>query len=324
MFGYINPDRPYLFIKDETLYQALYCGACKSIGKACGQMARTALTYDVAFTSAIVHNIKGEDVVIKRKRCGLHFIKGRMMAVPDDTSLALACMNTALSYYKLCDDAQDGDKRGILRYLYKRGYKKVLKKHPRIAEIISKQMADQKALEDKGCSIIDEACEPTALMMQDLSDYLLGSAANGYTRQLFYAIGKWVYLADAVDDYDKDVKKGRYNVLHNAYGTDTFREALETNRQELNFIFDYQFAQMRESIAHIKFYFNHDLTDNIILRGIPLRTRSLFDKACPKCDRNCESGCENSLENLGKGIEKGMEKSAEKNMKGAGYEQEKS
>ncbi len=26
MFGYINPDAPYLFKKDETLYKALYCG----------------------------------------------------------------------------------------------------------------------------------------------------------------------------------------------------------------------------------------------------------------------------------------------------------
>ena len=33
MFGYIQPDSPYLFIKDEKLYKALYCGLCKSIGK---------------------------------------------------------------------------------------------------------------------------------------------------------------------------------------------------------------------------------------------------------------------------------------------------
>ena len=45
MFGYINPDAPYLFKKDETLYNALYCGLCKGIGKGCGQTARTALTY---------------------------------------------------------------------------------------------------------------------------------------------------------------------------------------------------------------------------------------------------------------------------------------
>ncbi|MCD8286952.1 MAG: DUF5685 family protein [Clostridia bacterium] len=312
MFGYINPDKPYLFIKDETLYNALYCGTCKCIGKSCGQLARTSLTYDIAFTSAIVHNIKGEDVVIKKKRCGLHFIKRRPMALPDDTTIALACMNTTLAYYKLCDDALDGDKKGIFRFLYKRGYKRVLKTHPVIAEIISRQMENQRAIEEKGSSIIDEACEPTALMMQELSDYLLGEHANGYTRQLFYAIGKWIYLVDAVDDYDKDVKKGRYNVLYNAYGFKTFHDVLETDRAELNFIFDYEFAQMREAIAHIRFYFNHDLTDNIIMRGIPLKTRALFDKACPRCDQDCA--------NCGEERQLARETDAE----GAEYEQEKS
>ena len=62
MFGYIQPDSPYLFKKDEKLYQALYCGLCKSIGAGCGQMARTALTYDMAFMSALIHNIRHVDV----------------------------------------------------------------------------------------------------------------------------------------------------------------------------------------------------------------------------------------------------------------------
>ena len=44
MFGYINPDSPYLFKKDEVLYNALYCGMCKSIGKSCGNCSKTALT----------------------------------------------------------------------------------------------------------------------------------------------------------------------------------------------------------------------------------------------------------------------------------------
>ena len=79
MFGYIGPDRPYLFIKDETLYKAMYCGVCRCISKECGQMARTALTYDMAFMSALVHNIRGEDVKIVRRRCPVHPIRRRPM-----------------------------------------------------------------------------------------------------------------------------------------------------------------------------------------------------------------------------------------------------
>lgn len=276
MFGYINPDRPYLFLKDETLYKSLYCGLCKAIGAGCGQMARTALTYDMAFTSALVHNIRGEDVKIEKKRCALHWLKKRPIAAVDDTTLALGCVNTALAYFKLCDDKADGERRGVLRHLYKRGYKRVLARHPEIARIIAKTTEEQAALERADCAVIDEACEPTAVMMRELSRALLGEFSAPATDELFYAIGKWVYLIDALDDYDKDVKRGRYNVLFNAFGEKTRAEAVEKGREELTFLFDMLFAQMRGSLPSISFHFNHDLTDNIILRGIPLKTRSIF------------------------------------------------
>ena len=73
---------------------------------------------------------------------------------------------------------------------------------------------------------------------------------------------------DALDDYDKDVKKGKYNVLFNVYGEKCKAEAVKKGEKELTFIFDILFAEMRDNLFKIKFNFNHDLTDNIILRGI--------------------------------------------------------
>jgi hypothetical protein len=280
MFGYIQPDRPHLFIKDEALYKALYCGMCKSINRSCGSFARTALTYDMAFMSAMLHNIKNCDVKIKKSRCYIHWFKRRPMAVPDETSLILGCINTVLAYYKLLDDKLDGDKKGVFAFLYKKGYKRTLKKHSKVAEIIKAQTDAQKALEDSNCAIIDAACEPTANMMKELSAYVLGDYATAETDGLFYDIGKWIYLADALDDYDKDVKRQRYNVLFNAYGTATKAEAVKKGESELTFIFDSLFADMRYHLAKIKFYFNHDLTDNIIIMGIPQKTRKLLHCNC--------------------------------------------
>lgn len=269
-----------MFVKDEKLYQALYCGMCKSIKEGSGQMARTALTYDMAFMSALVHNLMNVDVVVKKRRCALHPLKRRYMALPDETSILLGCINTALAYYKLLDDKADGDKKGLFAFLYKRGYKRTLKKHPRAAQIIAAQLKAQSQIEGKGSAIIDEACEPTAAMMRELSDYILGDMADAHTSGLFYDIGKWIYLADALDDYDKDVKKGRYNVLYNAFKRNTKAEAVTANGEEINFLFNSLFADMREHLAGVKFHFNHDLTDNIILLGIPAKTRALVYGRC--------------------------------------------
>ena len=280
MFGYVNPDRPHMFVKDEVLYNAFYCGMCRSIGKGCGTVAKTALTYDTAFLSALLHNIAGCDVKIEKKRCALHLIKRRAMAMPDDISVLIGCINTALAYYKLLDDKADGDKKGMFAFLYRRGYKRAIKRHPALAQIISQSMQKQRQLESAGSGIIDEACEPTAEMMERLSEYVLGDFSTPHTRALCYAIGKWIYLADALDDYDKDVKKGRYNVLYKAFNRPTKREAVQDNGEEINFIFNSLFADMRSSLASIKFHYNHDLTDNIILMGIPLMTRRLVYGKC--------------------------------------------
>lgn len=280
MFGYIHPDRPYLFIKDEKLYNAAYCGMCRSIGKACGNTPKSALTYDVAFMSCLLHNIAHCDMKIEKRRCVFHIFKRRHMTAPDEMSLMLACVNTALAYFKLIDDKQDGDFKGAFAFVYKKGYKRTLRKHPRIARIISESMQKQREIEARKSSIIEEACEPSAEMMKAVSDYVLGEYATEHTGGLMYDIGKWIYLADALDDYDGDVAKGRYNVLYNAFGYATKAEAAEHCGEELEFIFNTLFADMRNHLKEIKFYFNHDLTDNIILRGIPAKTRSLVYGKC--------------------------------------------
>lgn len=280
MFGYINPEVPHLFIKDEKLYKALYCGMCKSIGEGCGGAAKTALTYDVAFLSALLHNIAACDVKIEKRRCALHPFKRRYMAKSDEISVLIGCINTVSAYYKLLDDKADGDKKGIFAFLYKRGYKRALKRHPDVARIIKEKTDAQKSLEDGGCAIIDAACEPTAEMLAELSDYALKGYATEDTHALCYDIGKWIYLADALDDYDKDVKRKRYNVLYNAFGAENKADAVKACGEEIDIIFNSLFADMRARLAKIKFYFNHDLTDNIILLGIPAMTRKLVHGKC--------------------------------------------
>ena len=290
MFGYIQPDAPYLFKKDETLYKALYCGLCKSIGAGCGQRARSALTYDMAFMSALVHNIRHKDVNIKRAHCVLHCIKKRPVAEVDDITVMLGCINTALAYYKLLDDKADGDRKGVLRHLYKKGLKRAAKRHGEAVRIIENHMRAQSETEKAGCSVIDMAAEPTADMMRELSSYALGEYSTPETEALFYDIGKWVYLIDALDDYDKDVKKHRFNVLYNAFGAGSKEQAVRENTDELTFLFDSLFADIRMRISKIDFGFNRDLTDNIILRGIPVKTRSVLNIRHKNCVNNTLNG----------------------------------
>ena len=96
MFGYVRADRPNLYIKDDVLYKAMYCGVCKGISAVCGQRARMGLSYDITFLSVILHNIKGVDVKIEKSHCLTHRIRSKPMAEVDE--LRLAGLNELLDF----------------------------------------------------------------------------------------------------------------------------------------------------------------------------------------------------------------------------------
>ena len=282
MFGYIRTDTPYLYIKDDTLYRAMYCGVCKGIGKVCGQAARMGLTYDVTFFSVLLHNISGIDVKIEKQHCLTHCIKARQMAEVDELTCQLGALNTVLAYYKYTDDVEDGDGGRGKRLWFKKGFQRAKTKYPEIERIVREYMQAQSEVEKTKTDSVDRAADATAVMLANFSDYALGEKATTHTRNLFYAIGKWIYLIDALDDYDKDKKKGAYNPFALAYNAET-REDLTKGKtgEEVRFVFHAVFFDIRENLSQIQFRFNRDLSDNILLRGLPATTKRVLEgKGC--------------------------------------------
>ena len=284
MFGYVRTDTPYLYIKDETLYKAMYCGVCKGIAEVCGHRARMGLSYDVTFLSVILHNIAGIDVTIEKSHCLTHCIRSRKMANVDEMTRMLGAFNTELVYYKYTDDIKDGDRGRGKRLWFQKGHRRVKKKYPEIERIVRENMAAQEALEKSRSDSIDRAADATANMLAEFSDYVLGEKRTQYSRSLFYAVGKWIYLIDALDDYDKDKKKGAYNPFLLAYGAENKRALTERHAEDLDFIFRTLFYDIRDNLGRVEFHFNRDLSDNILLRGLPVTTRKIM--SCENC-KNC-------------------------------------
>lgn len=207
MFGYVRYDLPNLFVKDVMLYKSLYCGLCKGIGASCGQAARMGLSYDVTFLSALLHNIAGQDIVIERSHCFEHCIRKRPIAAADDMTRALGALNTILVYYKLTDDVLDSGKGRSRRAWFRRGYRRAKKRYPELDAIVGGYIKKQAETERANTASPDAAADPSALMMQEIGDWFLKDKASEFTKGLFYGLGKWVYLIDALDDYEKDGKK---------------------------------------------------------------------------------------------------------------------
>lgn len=289
MFGYVRTDIPYLYIKDETLYKAMYCGVCKGIGEVCGHRARMGLSYDVTFLSVILHNIAGQDVTIEKQHCLTHCIRSKKMANVDELTRMLGAFNTELVYFKYSDDVADGDRGRGKRLWFKAGHKRAVKKYPEIANIVRENMEAQAKFEKSGIDSIDRAADATANMLAQFSDYVLGEKRTNCTHGLFYALGKWIYLIDALDDYDKDAKKGAYNPFRIAYGAESKDALMEKNGEEIRFVFQSLFGSIAEDLQGIRFRYNRDLSDNILLRGLPKTTNEIFcGKGCKRCKKTNE------------------------------------
>ena len=284
MFGYVRNDLQNTFVKDTVLNQAMYCGLCKGIGKTCGSVARFTLNYDLSFLSLLSHNLLNKDVVIEKQSCIAHHVVKRPVAVPDELTLRIANLNVILAYQKLSDDIIDSGNGKIKRSFFKKAYAKAVKSEPKLNEIVLKRYQELLKLEKKNIDSIDIIADPFAKMMSEIFLEILGDKAGENELKFAYSLGKWIYLIDALDDFDKDIKKSDYNVFVNAYPDCKSKNQLILNYgKELEGVFGYILQDVYESAINFKYNFNHDLIDNIIFKGLNVKTKKIMENE--KCKK---------------------------------------
>ncbi len=282
MFGYLKTDLPYVYMKDTVLYKAMYCGLCKSIGKTCGQRARLVLNYDLTFLSLIAHNLLDKDVKIEKERCVIHHIRKRPIAKPTDLSERIGALNVILAYYKLLDGVIDKEGGKLKKAFLKKAYKKAKKLEPKLDEIVKRQYDELLKYEKTGGDSIDVSADSFGNMMKEISKELLGESATVIVERLFYAIGKWIYLIDALDDFDKDKKKKSFNVFVNMFKDACDKETLVKNHEkELSSVFGGVACEIAELSENLEYKFNADLIKNVLTRGIFAETKRIMEnKKC--------------------------------------------
>lgn len=282
MFGYVKTDFPNMYVKDTVLYKAMYCGLCKGIGKTCGQKARLVLNYDLAFLSVLLHNLWDKDVKIEKQRCIIHHIAKRPVAVPDELTYRIASLNVILAYYKVSDDVLDDGKGRLRKAFLSKAYKKAKKKEPELDAIVKKRYSDLVAYEKTQGDSIDLAADFFGNMMSESVSVLASDKMTEDLSLLAYNLGKWIYLIDALDDFDKDIKKKNYNVLKNAYPDIKDKQTLiNEKKDDLILIFGALLNDISERAKNLKYKFNHDLIDNVLLSGLKIQTKKIMENT--KC-----------------------------------------
>lgn len=279
MFGYVKTDFPNLYIKDTILYRSMYCSLCKGIGQTCGEKARLVLNYDLTFLSVLLHNVNNNDVKIEKQHCIIHPLRKRPIALVDDLTKRIACLNVILAYHKLNDDVVDSGKGKLKRIFFKKSYKKAKSLEKEMDRVVKEKYDQLLKLEKQNCDSADIVADPFGAMMQELFLILLQERCTDSLKELAYYLGKWIYLIDALDDFDKDKKKGDYNVFVNEYKNCQTKESLlNEHKNELLMIFTPILNKIGGLASQTEYKFNHDLIDNVFYRGLCAQTKKIMEK----------------------------------------------
>ena len=221
MFGYIKPDKELLLVKDLHLYKATYCGLCSVIKKNISFFLPFALSYDFVFLNMVRAALSSEKSIIKKGRCKYNTFKKCAFSVCDTESIYTAKAALILTALKLEDDLKDCDvslfKKMITFPFYKHLEQRVKKaekensKYSQLVNDIRHNLEKISQLEEKNSKDIDLLCELFGEIMSKITQFSISEEKKIIANEIGSCIGRYVYLIDAIDDIDKDYKKGAYN-----------------------------------------------------------------------------------------------------------------
>ena len=210
MFGYVRPVEKELLVKEQEFYRATYCGICRMAYIPDGELSGG------------------------RGRCIAHPLKKRNILSENSALVYTVRAFAILTYYKTEDDMTDegaskrllvGMSRPVVRGARRRADME------RLDGVAREKLAAIRELERAGCPSVDEPASLFGELLGEIFAEGLSGEGAVVMREVGYRLGRFIYAADAAEDYPEDYARGRYNPFVLSYGTPTLtKSARETVR----------------------------------------------------------------------------------------------
>ena len=217
MFGYVVMNKPEIKFKDFDMYRSFYCGLCRELKERYGLSGQITLTYDMTFVILLLSGLYEPPTKKGSTRCIVHPVRRQPVRKNAITEYA-ADMNIFLTYYKCKDDWND--ERSILGFAFGKLLEGKEKKSEKLwgkkVQTIVSCLDELSALEKENATDIDRVSGCFGRIMAEIFAYREDVWEPTLRRMGFY-FGKFIYLLDAYDDVEEDVKKGNYNPFSKDY-----------------------------------------------------------------------------------------------------------
>ena len=282
MFGYVKPQKAELLVREYEFYRATYCGICRAMKHNTGFLSNATLSYDSVFL-ALVRMLYLEDDAFKaqKRRCVAHPLSKRPMLDENEALRYVARAFAILTYHKLRDDMHD--ERGVKRLavsfatpIVSSAKKKASLSE--LSELVRRKLSEIRGLEDAGCESADKPASVFGELLGEVFCHGLAEGDRLVPYRVGYHLGKFIYCADAAEDYERDRIKGSYNPYVISYGGEPLTD---DNRATIKCALLLECKNIASAVNLLPFGTRstiESIISNIIYLGLPERIKFLDKK----------------------------------------------
>ena len=246
------------------------------MGRRLGQTSRLTLSYEATFLALLLSALSDEEEQLTIGRCLLHPGRKRLFLKDSPFLDYAADAGVLLAYYKLLDDWHN---ESAIKGLLGAGFFSLTKnkaeiKRKQLALRIAWELEQLQTLEEAACPSLDRAAEPFARIMRELFSV---PGASEDLLSFAYELGRWLYIVDAYDDLEADLKSGSYNPLRYQFAwqgeeASVFREQV---KPQVEFNLYYTLGKLQDHYKQLSIG-RREVLDNIVLLGLNQTTARIL------------------------------------------------
>ena len=284
MFGYVTPCKMEMKIKDYEKFKAYYCGLCRSIKSDYGNLPRLTLNFDMTFLAVLLDSLGDEKCNFSKFRCFMHPLKKRIM-INNNAALDYAAFcNTTLAYYKLMDDVYDNKtmKSKVYSLFLKSYLSKSKVEYNAVMKYTQEKLLLLNTLE---ANPLDISIDALSHVFADLTGYIVSFyyVDAPFKEDLYwlgYNLGKWIYIIDAYDDLEKDIKSNSFNAINSLFNRSNleYEKFSKLIQPKIDYILTTCAQQCLKNLNSLPITKNEDILYNILELGLMEKMHKVFNE----------------------------------------------
>lgn len=219
MVGYLKPNFKNVPKEYKTIYKSYYCGLCKALKSQYKHIGILSLNYEITAFLLLLNSMNEEKQRCFHGSCSISpFVPVRYINYLQEDIVNAAHLSVLIAYYEIKDNNKDigGIKWNTIEKYVANKSKKSIYALADDYNNIKSAVENFYAIENSKTVNFDDIIESDGELIKSFLSILIKHFDVDTTNKLLELsklLGEWIYLIDACDDLQKDIKDNNFNPL---------------------------------------------------------------------------------------------------------------